>query len=302
MYSCSVTEGVSLPEAWKRGGHAGGLVDGKIVVAGGNNWSDDKTAKLWLKSCLLYDNCGWKRISDLPEPLAYSAFACDETGIYVAGGTGDGTDESRAVYSLKSLSSGWTSLPSLPKGSYFGAGAILDNWLYVACGVIDGTYSNRMYRLNLSDKTGEWMECQMLPGVPRALTSLVACGDCLYLLGGLAVTNPLTPLQDAWQYNPEEDKWIMLKDLPMKGYAWAGSPIDRNHILLTGCADGTIHDDIWIVDRRNMSIQMAGRLTTPSTTAPLIKIDENHLWFIGGEPDANKNRIGKISVIQFKKQ
>ena len=38
-----------------RAGHAAGLVDGFVLVAGGNNWSTDRTIKSWLKDSLVYD-------------------------------------------------------------------------------------------------------------------------------------------------------------------------------------------------------------------------------------------------------
>ena len=36
-YHCSVTEGIPLPLDWARGGHAGGIIKGNVIVAGGNN-------------------------------------------------------------------------------------------------------------------------------------------------------------------------------------------------------------------------------------------------------------------------
>jgi N-acetylneuraminic acid mutarotase len=118
-------------------------------------------------------------------------------------------------------------------------------------------------------------------------------------MGGLAKVSPLEPLNDIYRYNQETDEWTRLKDLPLKGYAWVAQAVDDNFILLTGRADGNIHSGIWILDLRNSSMKEVGSLITSSTTAPLVKVGENRWWLIGGEPDANKNRTGVISVIRL---
>ena len=44
-----------------------------------------------------------------------------------------------------------------------------------------------------------------------------------------------------------------------------------------------------------------GHLIIPSATAPLIKVNEKPLLgWLGGEPDSNKNRTEKVSVIEIK--
>jgi N-acetylneuraminic acid mutarotase len=302
-YSCSVTEGVPLPDGWARGGHAGGMVDGIVVVAGGNNWSKDKTTKYWLKNSVLFKDGSWIPGPEMPGPLAYAMYAYDKSGLYVAGGTSDGTSVSADVYRLSSLKkgNGWESLPLLPEALNNGAGAILNGRFYVACGSAGTKKTNRMWYLNLNKKTGtNWTECKPLPGAGRMFPSLVACGKYLYLLGGLAETSPLTPLNDFYRYDPAANEWTKLKDLPFKGYAWVSQPVDDRNIIITGRADGTIHKGIWIIDTEDVSVREAGSLVIASTTAPLIRIGEKQWWLIGGEPDANKNRTEKVNVIRLK--
>lgn len=45
-----------------------------------------------------------------------------------------------------------------------------------------------------------------------------------------------------------------------------------------------------------------GHLVIPSVTAPLIKVVDEYFWLVGGEPDSNKNRTGKVSVIEVGKE
>lgn len=301
-YICSVTDGVPLPVEWARGGHAGGIVEGRLIVAGGNNWSKDKTTKYWLNNSAIFMDGRWVPGPEMPKPLAYTMYAHDKSGLYIAGGTSDGTTVSEDVYCLNSIKEGvgWKSLPHLPKALNNGAGAILKGKFYVACGSAGTEKSNRMWVLDINKSGGKWIECQSVPGAGRMFPSLVACNNYLYLIGGLSETSPLTPLNDIYRYDPGKDLWIRLKDLPMKGYAWVSQPVDDEHLIITGRADGSIHKGVWIIDLADMSVKEPASLVTTSTTAPLIRIAEKEWWLIAGEPDANKNRTEKINVIKVK--
>lgn len=301
-YIISVTEGISLPLKWARGGHMGGLVEGVTVVAGGNNWSNDKTTKYWFKNSALFVDNKWVSGPDLPKPLSYAMYSHDESGLYVAGGTSDGISLSSDVYYLNSLEEGedWKSLPQLPIEISYGSGAILNGKFYVACGSIHTGNTNRMWVLDLNNYGNSWRECQSLPGVERMFPSLVACGKYLYLLGGLADFSPLKPLGDIYRYDPDDNKWTKLGDLPLKGYAWVSQSIDDNSLIITGKADGNIHKGIWIINLRDISMKHIGDLISPSTTAPLINIEDKQWWLISGEPDSNRNRTEKVSVITLK--
>jgi len=298
-YNCSVMEGTPLPQEWARGGHMAGIVEGSVIVAGGNNWSKDKTTKYWLKNSVVFRDGKWIQGPDLPKPLAYSMYAHDNSGLFVAGGTGDGTSVSGDVYCLNSLKedAGWKPLPQLPKPLSYGAGAILNGKFYVSCGSLGTVKTNRMWVLDTNNVESNWHECQPLPGVERMFPSLVTCGKYLYLLGGLAENSPL---KDIYRYDPDRNEWIQLSDLPLMGYAWASQPVGDNHLIITGRADGKIYKDIWIIDLRDLSMEQIGNLISPVTTSPLIKIAKKHWWLIGGEPDANKNRTERISVIHLK--
>jgi len=300
-FTCTISQGPPLPREWARGGHAGGIVNGSVVVAGGTEWSKDKTTKYWLKNSAVFLDERWVKGPDLPKPLAYSMYAHDSSGLYIAGGTVDGNSMSADVYVLNSLKEGegWKSLPQLPEEISSGAGAILNGKFYVTCGSFGTENTNRMWVLDIHDPGSNWHECQPVPGVVRVFPSLVTCKKYLYLIGGLEKTSPLKPLQDIYRYHPDKDEWIRLKDLPIKGYAWVSQPIDNNNLIITGRADGSIHKGIWIIDLRDMSMKKVGNLESPSTTAPLVNISENQWWLIGGEPDTNKNRTEKVSVINL---
>ena len=303
-FLCSVISGTPLPIYNDRGGHAGGLVENKIIVSGGTRWSENKTTKYFLNNSLIFDNQIWVEGPPLPTPLAYGMFASDKSGLYIAGGTSDGESMSKSVYALRSTheNAKWERLPDLPEALGFGAGTIINGKFYISGGKLNtGQKTNRMWVLDIYNIKYGWQECNDFPGVARTLHSLVKCGNYLFLLGGLAEESPLNPLSDAYKYDPLTDKWEKLNDLSLKGYAWVSQPVDEKNILITGRADGLVHSDIWIIDLKTMNMEKIGDLIIPSATAPLIKVSDNQWWLLGGEPDSNKNRTGIVSIINFKK-
>jgi len=301
-YCGIVTEGISLPGQLKRGGHVGGIVDGKVIIAGGTDWSLDKKTKSWLKNTAVFRDGNWKLGPDLPRPVAYSMYAYDDQGVYVAGGTSNGKSDLTDAYNLRSLKKGsrWQSLPPLPVAVAYGAGAILNGKFYVACGSIDTVKTNRMWVLDVNTKGSSWHECVPVPGVGRILPALVGAGKYLYLLGGLSNVSPLTPLKEVYRYDPQKDQWVRLPDLPLDGYAWSAGSIDDSHLLVTGRAYGKVDPGVWIVGLKNMSMHKIGDDINSAATAPLIKVGDQTWWLVGGEPDSNKNRTGKVSVISLK--
>lgn len=294
----AVTNGLSMP--MPRGGHVAGMVDGRLVVAGGNNWSIDKKTKYWYQDAVVFDNDKWVTGPGLPKPVAYAAHANAGNGLYVAGGTSDGTTALTDVFQLTSLSDGqWKTLPKLPKGIMYSSGTISDGMFYVACGSDGKTNFNTMYVLDINDPNGKWKSCKPLPGPGRILPALVTAGNYVYLLGGLSDG---VPLSDLYRYNPKKDEWVKLDNLPMKGYAWSVQPVGDNQLLVTARADDSkpfaIHKDIWLVSLNDISMSKVGELEGPTTTATLTPVKNGSVWWlIGGEPDSKLNRSSRVSVI-----
>lgn len=301
-FSCIVSKGEPIPEDGDRAGHAGGFIEEKPIILGGTRFNEDKIQKYYLNNSLFFDGNQWVEGPSLPVPIAYSMYAYDNSGLYVAGGTSDGISMLRDVYRLVSIQKGgkWEKLPDLPEAVGFGAGAIIDGKFYVSGGTLsNGEKTNRMWRLDLNEIESGWTESKPIPGAPRNLHALTACGECLFLIGGLADSSILTPLDDLYKFDYKRNSWERLDNLPCKGYAWVAQPIDNANILVTGRADGQIHKDIKILDLKMMSMNKIGNLKTPSTTAPLIKVSDNEWWLVSGEPDANKNRTDIVNIIRL---
>lgn len=290
------------PLAKARGGHAAGIVDGTVIIAGGTLWSDDRLTKTWLDDCNTYGGDNRLIIPPLPHPVAYCAYACDESGLYIAGGS-DGKNTLNNTYRLTKQNDAyqWQSLSSLSTKLTFAAGAIIDKKFFVACGS-DGTNAlNTLYMLPLDKPDSGWKKCQSLPGNPRMLPAFTACRDKLYLFGGFSTEpdKPLTAYNDVYRYDPKKDKWEMLKDFPVVGYGWNAAPIDDRRILISGRADGKIiHKGIWIYDTITRSAFLTDKqIPIQTTTAPLIKTAAGQFLLLGGEPDALKTRTAAVTAI-----
>ena len=300
-----VTEGPALPSG--RGNHAGGLIGGHVAIAGGTAWSADRTSKQWLSDSLVLKDGIWSPGPSLPHAVSESMFASDGSALYVAGGRRGAAETNDRVYRLSEVDGKltWTALAKLPAAITAGAGAIVDGQLIVTCGSVQNEPTNQTWALNLSGDgaTAAWRACKPLPGPPRMYPALVECGKFVYLFGGMRPTSEpgkrgMEIFKDAYRYDPKADAWERVPDLPAKGYCWAAAPMDDQSVLLTGRADGVIQDDVWRVRVTEMRVQGVGRTVIQSTCAPLVRIDADTWWLVGGEPDSNKTRTEKVSVIK----
>ncbi len=296
-----MTPGPELPRS--RGGNIAGVVEGHVVTVGGTNWSSNRTQKFWLNEPLVLRNGKWQPGPEMPHPLACAMFDHDRTGLYVAGGTdGSKSKTYSQVYRLEKLDSPnpWQELTPLPEPISSGAGAILDGTFYVACGTSGDEMNNNLWALNTKKPQSHWKKCASLPGESRSFPAMTACGGYIYLLGGVTSWQPLVCLSDAYRYDPQKDQWQKLDELPFDGYCWVANPIDDNHLIVTGRADGKqIYRDVYVVDLTDMSVKKVSETIDPAATAPFIEVEENQWWTIGGEPDSNKTRTAKISQICY---
>ncbi len=289
-----------------RGSHAGGLVAGKVIVAGGTSWNAQRTIKSFLKGTEVFEKDAWSNGPDLPTGLAEGAFAQDDTGLYLAGGLSAPDTATKVACYLTSVDGNLEvrRLPDFPVAISACDGAIADGKFYVICGQLDGrTATNRVWSLDLSSKDSKWTESTPLPGAGRAYPGVVVCGGSIYVLGGLADGTGSVhdrTLSDALRYDPKTGHWSVLGTLPIDGYCWSADPIDTHHILLTGRADGHIHDEVWLLDLRTLGASLIGRTVIQASCAPLIKVSNDTWWLIGGEPDSNENRTNRISEISLR--
>lgn len=180
-----IEKGVSAPFA--------GFIGDWLIVGGGCNFptipAADGGSKAYYKACYAIDTNSdtpvWKRIVDLPLPVAYGASAETSQGLVCIGGM-NADSCFTAVYLIETATADGTfsirTLPSLP--------CTIDNASATAIGdvvyITGGNQSDKgksLYRLNLCTKDG-WETLPSYPGAQRTQPILVNDHHHLYLAGG----------------------------------------------------------------------------------------------------------------------
>lgn len=169
-----------------------------LIIAGGCNFPGDPFApgasKKFYRGIYAADSTDmlWRRIGNLPQPIAYGATATTPKGAVLIGGTTPQTPLASCM--LLTLDQGepvLTTLPSLPAPVDNAYAAAIGNTVYLAGGNLDGTPSRSLFALDLDAREPEWKKLKDMPGNPRVQPVMAAgvnaSGEtCLYLFGGFA--------------------------------------------------------------------------------------------------------------------
>jgi N-acetylneuraminic acid mutarotase len=223
-----------------KGGYASGIFSGKLLLAGGTHWKDEK--KLWLDEVVAYDpnRDQWETFPALPKALAYGASAADEEAFYFLGGAGPEKPE-RAGYRLQRQGSTyqWEEFTQLPVDRSYSRAVILDGQLFLAGGsdsVNDlSKASTALLSLSLKKPKATWKTVRPMPGDGRAVFAAASCKGKLYVFGGCLVDGgDVRNLASAYRYDPAADQWTRLHDLPAPTRAWSASSADGRFIFLFG--------------------------------------------------------------------
>jgi N-acetylneuraminate epimerase len=284
-------------------GHAGGIVEGLPVMVGGSSWALDKSSKRWLRDCFVFQAGQWKSAPSFPRPLSDPAYASADGTLYVIGGT-DGTNESTEVLALHDLSKGWQQLTPLPFPLEAAAAVVLSQKLYVFGGFSQKRALNDLWSLNLQAKDAAWQKCAACPAEGRGYCAMTLVGSQIYVFGGF--TSPpyakqVSIFDDAYCYDPASNQWSKLGLASFPGYAWTAVAASPTEVLLAGRVSqvGQVNDDLWLVNLKSLETHRIGKLITPNCCAPLIPLGERTWWYAGGEPDTNRSRSDRTSVIQL---
>jgi N-acetylneuraminic acid mutarotase len=223
-----------------KGGYASGIIDGKLLLAGGTYWKDNK--KLWTDEVVAYDPTRdqWETIPSLPKALAYGASAVDEAAFYFLGGAGPEKSE-RAGYRLRRQGGTyrWEEFTQLPVDRSYSRAVILDDQLILVGGsesVNDlSKASAALLSLSLKKPKASWRSLRPMPGEGRAVFAAASCNGKLYVFGGcLLEGGDVRNLASALRYDPATDQWTRLHDLPAATRAWSASSGDDRFIFLFG--------------------------------------------------------------------
>jgi hypothetical protein len=300
----TIEEGPPVPHGVAA--HAGGMVGATPVITGGSSWSDDKKTKLRHRDTYLFIDSECKAGPPITKPLSDRAYAWDASGFYIAGGT-DGLAATNQVLRLREAKTdaSWEKLPSLPEPVESAAGAMAGGTFYVFGGVSSGKLSNRLWSLDTRAIDAKGKSCASLPGKGRAYPAMVAVGDDLIVFGGYAgppAQQTTEVFDDAYRYDRKADRWDRVEGFKLAGFGWSAVAVDDAHVLLAGRIDerNRITDDVWMIDLRNPSSPAAiGKLVIQTCCATPAQIARDTWWFVGGEPDDQRSRTPRVSILKL---
>jgi SSS family solute:Na+ symporter len=250
----------SLPPIPDQEGFAGsfaGIVDGKLLVAGGANFPDAKPweggTKVWYDKIFLLESpeSTWQEIGKLPRPLGYGASITTPNGIILIGGS-DSMSHHADVLRISSGKNGsldFTDLPPLPKPLANFSAALLGTTIYIAGGIEapdSNSASPSFFSLDLSDPQSGWKTETNPPFQPRILAAAGALDGSFFIVGGAALKPGADgkperiPLKDTHRFTPGKG-WKKLADAPRITVA-APSPmptLGNTTLLLLGGDDSS---------------------------------------------------------------
>ena len=291
-------------------GPFGGVIENKIILAGGNTASvnGEDEAGTWSDQIVVLDlerpENGWSlSTSRLVEPLAYGcSITLPDGSVLLVGGT-NGVRHF-ASSSLLRLTDGGVHLsdgPELPIPLAYMSSALVGDQVFIVGGMVSpsaSSSSNRVFSLEWSSSDARWTEVQAIPGDEgRMLSSTASHGGSLYVFGGCRVVPGGTDrlyLDDSWRFTPDpqgQGEWMQRSDLPI---ALAAGPvpcpnIGSSFIIVGGGSDrpvvrGSVHSgallaydvitDAWSVRSGSTGITL---LNTPTLSW------EDRYIFPGGE-------------------
>ncbi len=228
------TKSTPLPEP--RAGHAAGVLDGKLVIAGGTYWEGEKgnwTKKIFSARTHAFDPAThtWEQLPDAPMPFGYAAFTVVKNRLFVLGGY-DGKKESRKILVLSKQGTEyvWEIFGELPDTRLFGWAGGIGSSIFLLGGVTrfeptddagscctSATATNRLQMLDTTAPDQGWHELPPYPGGKRWLFSAETDGDNLWMFGGIYTANgedPPEQFRQVLRYSLTEKVWHKLSPLP----------------------------------------------------------------------------------------
>lgn len=234
----SWTRGAGMP---RPGAEASSVILGnKFYIIGGED-AEQKKATNVVK---IYDPSTdqWSISAPLPIPLDHAGAAAFNGKIYVVGGFTEGKKPTDTLLIYDPNINKWQRGKSLP-GPRGGLTADFINGTLYAIGGLDVSHipvgTNEAY----DPKTDTWSEKAPMPTARHHLTSAAVDGK-LYAIGGRILGNSikshipeaLTNFNDNEMYNPVNNSWAIMEQMPTKRSAMAAavSPVNNNIYVFGG--------------------------------------------------------------------
>ncbi|MGN1259966.1 MAG: cyclically-permuted mutarotase family protein, partial [Alloprevotella sp.] len=198
-----------------------GVVNGRVLVAGGCNFAETPAAEggrkiFYNAAFLLEDDGSWRQVGELPVACAYGMSVTVDDGVVCIGGT-DGGQALSAVFLLQTDGQNQLkvkNLPALPAGVEQGAaGYDAKGYIYVAGGKVAGKSSTSAWRLKYPGGT-RWEALPPMPGrgriQPAGVVQNGSTGPLFLVLGGYdeaAGAQAACVHENGVVYDPRTNAW-----------------------------------------------------------------------------------------------
>jgi Kelch motif protein len=216
--------------------YAAGVLDGKLVIAGGTFWEGSKghwVKKHYSASTHAFDPITqvWQKLPDLPTPLAGAASVEIGNSLLVLGGY-TGTKVSRKMYTLAKTLNGyaWIDSGALPVDRLFAGAVSVGKRLFLLGGTTrfepldpagsccaSKTAVSSFMVLDTTHPEQGWSQLAPLPGPLRAFFSTATDGKSIWIFGGRFQAEPKAPITSfslVFRYDILQMRWKAMKPLP----------------------------------------------------------------------------------------
>lgn len=283
-----------------------GVIDDKLIVAGGANFPDGfpwtGATKVWHKTLYSYDfdSGKWEIIPDfLPQPAGYGVSVSLPEGIMMIGGSNSSGNLDKVEFihlENGALKISGDKFPNLPFPLSNTAGAKVGNKIFLAGGIDgnDGDHSSHTFlMLDLDNLQSGWQILPAWPGPKLGFSVAASANGKFYLFGGRDFGPEMDTVvhPDGYEYNPETREW---KKLPGEFPVMAASA-------------ATLEDKIWIFggvqkilptdpyhpgfprtirrfDPESGELEIIGEVEFPVTvTTTAVKVSDTHVVIASGE-------------------
>lgn len=226
----------STPFPEPTSGYAAGVIQGKLVLAGGTYWNG--TAHHWTKKIFTATTYSfdpetgkWDKLPEEPVPLGYAASTVVNDTLFVLGGY-NGQRVSRRIltFTKKRNHYVWKEFGELPVDRVFARAVTIGNKIYLVGGSTDfepldaigtcctsKTATNSLMVFDTRHPEKGWREVAPYPGATRWSFTAETDGKSIWMFGGQFQASAKDPVQnfpEVLRYNPMDGKWKAAGRLP----------------------------------------------------------------------------------------
>lgn len=273
-----------------RAGYMGGVIRGRLVIAGGSYWENRKQKK-WTDRVDAFDPRAnvWLPLAPLPEPRSDAASVVVGNRLYLfGGGAGTTIRKDALVYSDGS----WRRLPEgdLPAPRMYPVAVAIADSIYLIGGLARANdYSSAsasLWRWNLHLPTAGWEEMPPMPGPPRVAGAVAVLRHRIYVFAGAKgeTANAVRNLDDAYEFDTQTKEWKQLPRLPFVAEAWWPVLLGDRILLLGGLRgeENELVSDIYEFQPTSGTLRQVGNLPHAVADTKFFVI-KNQVIGTGGE-------------------